>query len=102
VQQIIEAEYRVIIEPEPGASATGIVMAGPPVEGNSIDPTWLEETLKGIKWSEDTAKTWVASQFGVAAEGKLTDVLSRLTREQAEQFVKHIQEKADQNQASLL
>jgi len=107
VQQIIEAEYRVVIEPEvkelgTAAPAKAKAKTDPPVQGNSIDPTWLDETLKEIKWSTDTAKTWLAAQFGVAAEGKLTEVLPLLTREQAEQFVKHIQEKATQNQASLL
>jgi len=96
VQQIIEAEYRVIIEPEreEELGAPAQIKAGTST-GNNIDPTWLDETLKEIKWGEDTAKSWLAAQFGVAAEGKLSDVLSRLTREQAEQFVEQIQKKAE-------
>ena len=97
VQQIIEAEYRVVIDPEPEVKELGVAAPakakaknGPPVEGTSIDPTWLDETLKEIKWSEDTAKTWLSAQFGVAAEGKLTEVLSHLTRQQAEQFVEEL------------
>jgi len=97
VQQIIEAEYRVVIEPELEVKELGVAAPakakakdGPPVEGTSIDPTWLDETLKEIKWSEDTAKSWLFAQFGVAAEGKLTEVLSHLTRQQAEQFVEEL------------
>jgi len=110
IQNIIEAEYHIVTEEPPeltekAGEATGekVGTAAPAkTKVGPIDPTWLEETLKEIKWSEDTASTWVASQFGVAAEGKLTEVLSRLTREQAEKFVKELQEKATQNQASLL
>jgi len=110
IQNIIEAEYHIVTEEPPeltekAGEATGekVGTAAPAkTKVGPIDPTWLEETLKGIKWSEDTAKTWIAAQFGVAAEGKLTEVLSRLTREQAEKFVKELQEKATQNQASLL
>ena len=78
--------------------------AGPPVEreeGYGIDPTWLDETLREIKWSEDTAKSWIGVHLGVPTEGKLTEVLSRLTREQAEEFVKEIQERATKKQPEL-
>ena len=56
----------------------------------------MEKTTRRqeIKWSEDTAKTWLTSSFKVDSRGKLTEVLARLTREQSEQFVHELQERA--------
>ena len=73
------------------------------IEGESfhIDPTWLDETLKEIKWSEDTAKTWIGAQFKVDTSGGLTEVIKRLTREQAQEFVNEIQERANKKQLDL-
>jgi len=78
--------------------------AEPAIEGDgfNINLTWLDKTLKAIKWSEDTAKSWIASAFKVDTQGKLTDVLSRLTRDQAERFTEEIQDKADRVQPQLL
>jgi len=59
-----------------------------------VDLSWLKETLKEIRWSDDTAITWLASSFKVDSRGKLTEVLDRLTREQSEQFVHELQERA--------
>ena len=70
-------------------------------EGFHIDLTWLDQTLKATKWSEDTAKTWIASNLKVDTQGKLTEVLTRLTREQAEKFVHELQERAAKSQLEL-
>ena len=70
-------------------------------EGFSIDLTWLKETLEIIKWSEDTAKSWIASNLKVDSSGKLTEVLTRLTREQAERFTHELQERAARVQPEL-
>jgi len=70
-------------------------------EGFHIDLTWLSETLKDLKWTEDTAKSWLATNFKVDTKGSLSDVLSRLTREQAEKFVKEIQNKVAQKTMDL-
>jgi len=71
-------------------------------EGFSIDPAWLDNALKEIKWSEDTAKSWLAKEFKIDTKGDLKrDVLPRLTREQAEEFVKEIQNRAAQKQMDL-
>ena len=110
IQNIIEAEYHIVTEEPPeltekAGEATGekVGTAAPAkTKVGPIDPTWLEETLKGIKWSEDTAKTWLVSEYKVSPEGTLEDVIARLNRQQAEEFVKQLQEKATQNQASLL
>lgn len=70
-------------------------------EGVAIDLQQLQQTMKRINWTEDTAKTWLTSQFKVSPQGKLTDVLARLTREQAEQFVKELQDRAAKAQPHL-
>ena len=70
-------------------------------EGFNIDLTWLAESLRIIKWSEDTAKSWLATKFKVDIKGSLADVLKRLTREQAEEFVQEIQNRTAQKQMDL-
>jgi len=78
----------------PGAQAT---KEAPPAElegeGFHIDLIWLNESLKELKWTEDTAKTWLVGKYKVSPEGTLEDVIKRLTREQAEEFVQEIQDR---------
>lgn len=69
-------------------------------EGFHIDLTWLKESLQDLKWTEETAKTWLV-KYKVSPTGTLEDVLKRLTREQAEEFVKMIQEKVAKKQMEL-
>ena len=69
-------------------------------EGFSIDPTWLNESLKELKWSEETAKTFL-SKYKVSLDGTLQDVIKRLTREQAEEFVHEIQGRLEKQQLKL-
>ena len=69
-------------------------------EGFSIDPQWLKESLRDLKWSEETAKTWLG-KYKISLEGTLEDVIKRLTREQAEEFVKEIQNRQAQKQMQL-
>lgn len=70
-------------------------------EGFSIDLTWLSESLNELKWSEDTAKTFLVGKFKVSPEGSLEDVIKRLTREQAEEFVQEIQDRLAKKQLEL-
>ena len=70
-------------------------------EGFHINLTWLNESLKEIKWSDDTCKTFLVSQYKVSPQGSLEDVIKRLTREQAEEFVKELQTRAAQKQMDL-
>ena len=83
------------------AKPSGAAAAEPEVEPFHIDPTWLNETLKEIKWTEDTAKTFLASEYKVSPTGTLEDVIKRLTREQAEEFVNEIQDRVAQKQMQL-
>jgi len=73
------------------------------LEGESfhIDLTWLNERLAEIKWDDETAKTWLVSQYKVSPQGTLADVIKRLTREQAEEFIKEIQTKVSEKQMDL-
>lgn len=70
-------------------------------EGFTIDPTWLSESQKALKWSDETCKTFLVSKYKISPEGTLTEVLQRLTREQAENFVNEINGRREK-QASLL
>ena len=70
-------------------------------EGTAIDLAWLDETLQAIHWTQDTAKSWLATKFKVDGQGQLSEVISRLSREQAEEFVKELQERAANVQPQL-
>jgi len=108
IQNVIEAEYHIVTE-EPPAKLKGsekTVEDAPPGQesegdGFNIDLTWLNENLKVINWTEDTTKTWLVSQYKVSSTGTLEAVLKRLTRTQAEEFIKEIQGRAE-SQATLM
>jgi len=70
-------------------------------EGFHIDLTWLQESQKTLKWSEDTCKTFLVGKYKVSPEGTLTEMLARLTREQAEDFTREINGRLEK-QAPLL
>ncbi|MCK5235907.1 MAG: hypothetical protein KAR06_02890 [Deltaproteobacteria bacterium] len=78
----------------PAAAAAGATVAG-------IDTQWLGETLKEINWNPDTTISFVVSRYKVSPEGNLIDVLSKLTREQAEDFVKELQGRLSKQQPQL-
>lgn len=86
---------------EPETTKIASVAAEPGGEGFSIDPQWLNESLRDLRWTEDTTKTFLVSKYKVDPSGTLAEVISRLTREQAEEFVKTIQEKVSQKQIEL-
>ena len=102
---VVEAEYRIVSEPEGDEKTPKVGAATEPVvdeqEGLCIDLAWLKESQKALKWTDDTCKTFLVSQYKVSPQGTLTDVIKRLTREQAEDFVKEINKRLEK-QASLL
>lgn len=123
-QEYIDAEYSLIAEGggkigAPGAEQGGEeapvsppqeaesekIAGAPPAElegeGFRIDLTWLGESLNALKWTNETAKTFLASQYKVSPQGTLEDVIKRLTREQAEDFVKEINKRLEKQQPSL-
>ena len=67
----------------------------------ALDPTWLKESQKELKWTDDTCKTFLVSQYKVSPEGTLEDVIKRLTRNQAEEFVEEIQKRLSDKQLGL-
>ncbi|MBA7701986.1 hypothetical protein ES703_110737 [subsurface metagenome] len=119
IQNVIEAEYHIVTEEPPkiGEKASDQAQATKPAstpaaeeksqdeaiegEGFSIDPTWLDESKKALKWTDDTCKSFLVGKYKVSTTGTLTDVIKRLTREQAEDFVKEINGRREK-QASLL
>jgi len=85
-----------------GAAANAAGAAEPvEQEGFGIDLPWLRDALKRIKWTDDTAKTFLVSKYKVSPQGTLLDVLSRLTRVQAEEFLEDIKGRLEKQQATL-
>ena len=113
-QDLIDAEYSFLSLPEgkkkadkatKPASAPAAEEAPPDEaiegEGFSIDLTWLDESKKALRWSDDTMKSFLVGKYKVSPQGTLTEVLQRLTREQAEDFTREINGRREK-QASLL
>ncbi len=117
IQKVIEAEYHIITEEplklgekpsekvgvrEPKAQAAKQETSPDKVierEGFHIDLTWLDECLKDLKWNVSTAETFLVSQYKVSPQGSLEDVIKRLTREQAEDFVNEINTRVEKQKS---
>jgi len=70
--------------------------------GFSIDPQFLAEALPLIKWSGDTAKSWLGTKYKIDTTGDLfKDVLPRCTKEQAQAFVAEVQTRLSKIQMKL-
>lgn len=114
-ERYIDPEYTVTDEPQGGGEQATISTEGdekpgaPPAEpeaqiegeGFSINLAWLNESLKELKWSQDTCRGFLVSHYKVSPQGTLEDVLKRLTREQAEEFVKELQGRVEKHQPGL-
>jgi len=70
-------------------------------EGFHIDLTWLEESKKDLKWTDETMLSFLASPPYKVSGKSVTEALNKLTREQAEDFVKEINARLEKQQASL-
>jgi len=70
-------------EPEPIEEKAGL-----------IDIEWLKESCRKFKWGDRTITTFITSRCKVQ-DGLLEDVLSGLSKEQAEDVVKEIQERLE-------
>jgi len=78
------------------------VPAGEPEgEGFQFDLVWLKESLNLLKWTEETAKTYLVGKYKVSPEGTLENVIKRLNREQAVEFVNMLQSKLAEKQTEL-
>jgi len=99
-----EGKDSLTILPPPKAQNTteiGVPAAELEGEGFHINLTWLKQNLKELNWTDGTAKTFLASEYKVSPQGTLDDVIKRLEREQAEDFVKKLQEKVEQKQMQM-
>ncbi|GAI67448.1 unnamed protein product, partial [marine sediment metagenome] len=68
-----------------GASAAEVAEG----EGFSINLDWLRESQKTLKWTDDTVLTFIIGQYKVSGTS-VTGALQKLTREQAEDFTRQI------------
>lgn len=62
----------------------------------SVDMDWLKETLKQIRWNDETTKSWLGVNLKVDNTGTLDEVIKRLDKEQLARFTKEIQNRAAQ------
>lgn len=60
-----------------------------------FDSAWLTQSLTEVKWSENTVKSYLKNVYQVDTEGTVVDVVSRLNKEQMEQFFSEIQKRLD-------
>lgn len=99
---LAEAEVREPATSPEDKSGGATVTAQIEGEGFHIDLDWLTKALQLIKWSDDTAKSWLSTKFGIDTKGDLkNDVLPRCTREQAEEFVAEVQNRSANIQMDL-
>ncbi len=87
-----------VVKTQEAASAPPAEAEG---EGFHIDLDWLNDALREIKWATETAKSYLVGKYKVSSQGTLEEVIKRLTREQAEEFVKEIQDKTAAKQSQL-
>ena len=73
------------------------------ITGNkfAISEDWLSQAQKALKWTDSTLISFLVTRYKVAGKGAVTDVLKRLTREQAEDFTKDMDNRKDK-QSHLL
>jgi len=99
-QETGEADAPDFIETETSSKKSEASAADIVGDGFNIDLQWLKDALSDLKWNDNTCKTFLVSQYKVSPQGTLEDVIKRLTREQAEDFVKQINKKLEK-QSSL-
>jgi len=63
-------------------------------EGFNIDLPWLKDSQKTLKWTDQTLLSFITNQYKVSGK-TVTEALEKLTREQAEDFVKQINTKLE-------
>jgi len=60
-----------------------------------IDLDWLDEKTEELKWKMPALKSFLSYKYKIDTEGLITDVLSRLSREQQEELTKEIQDRLE-------
>jgi len=90
VEEAIEVTSDKLTRPKgKGAGATDLL----------IDLQWLKESQKTLKWADETVLSFIATRYKVSGK-TVGEALSRLTREQAEDFIHQINAKLER-QSSL-
>ncbi|KKN34682.1 hypothetical protein LCGC14_0791090 [marine sediment metagenome] len=64
------------------------------LDENVKDMAWIKENLPKVNWTEKTACTWLTSKFAVKG-GLLEDIVSQLTKDQYQLFVKEIEDRLE-------
>jgi len=86
VDEAIEVISEKLAKTEAGESEEG--------GGFVIDLQWLKEAKQTLKWTDGTMLSFIASQY--KGSGKtVTEALNRLNRDQAEDFVRQINQKLE-------
>jgi len=78
---------------------TSTAMPAAEEEGFAIDLQWLKESQLALKWTNETMLSFITSQYKVSGK-TVTEALNKLTREQAEDFTRRINDKLEK-QSSL-
>jgi len=99
-QETGEADAPNISEAETSSKKSEASAADIVGDGFNIDLQWLKDALSDLNWNDNTCKTFLVSQYKVSPQGTLEDVIKRLTRDQAEEFVKEINKRLEK-QTSL-
>jgi len=68
-------------------------------DGFAIDLDWLKEAKQTLKWTDETMLSFIASQYKVSGK-TVTEALNKLTREQADDLTRRINDKLER-QSSL-
>ena len=83
---------RRVKKPERTGSAPDAEIRG---EGFTIDAAWLDEIKKALKWNEYTWKSFLENRYKVDTHGTIPEILQRLTRKQADEFTKEMNNRKD-------
>jgi len=63
---------------------------------DTAEPTeWYTESLKKIKWSETTVKSYLGNKYQVDKSGSIFDVIGRLNQEEEAEFVREIKDRLE-------
>ena len=117
IQNVIEAEYHIVTEePKLGQIKVGVTdLAAAPTkteetspdeaiegEGFSIDLTWLQESQKALKWTDQTMLSFLAGEPYKVSGKSVREALEKLTRELAKSFVEDIDSRVEKQQPKLI
>lgn len=110
-EEAIDADYTVMTEnppepdpePEPEEPPDMKVEEGSPEvvqQDIDFDPQWLTDSLKEIKWSDTTVKSYLSNVCKVNTEGSVVEVVARLDSKVREGFFDQIQKGLDKKRES--